>query len=125
MKKILLVEDDFFIRDIYEKTFRKAGYEVSSAVNGDDALKEIAKNKYDAILLDIMIPMVNGLDVLKAARQPGSLAKDTPILLLTNLGQEVIIKQAFALGADGYLLKAQLNPKQVIEEVEALLNRGK
>jgi CheY-like chemotaxis protein len=120
-KKILLVEDEFFIRDLYERYLTKNGYEVISAIDGEDGLNKAKENKVDLILLDIMMPKLTGMEVLKKIKTEDNISKDTPVYLLTNLGPESIIKEAFKLGAEGYLLKAKMLPKQIVEEIKKIL----
>lgn len=117
MRKILIAEDDFFIRDIYSKVFSLSGYEVQVAVDGMDALEKIKANHYDMILLDIMMPRMTGIDVLKTVRTLDTPAKTTPIFIITNLGQQNVIEDAFKLGMDGYILKSQVSPQQIVEEI--------
>lgn len=117
-KKILLIEDEFFIRDLYERYLKKSGYEVITAVDGEDGLDKALNNQVDLILLDIMMPKMTGIEVLEKIKQDNSIAKATPVYLLTNQVQESIIKEAFKLGAEGYLIKAQLLPKQIVEEIQ-------
>lgn len=118
MKKILIAEDDFFIRDIYSKIFSGSGYEVEVAVDGTDALTKI-KNlpQFDIILLDIMMPGMSGLDVLRALRTLTLPVKDTPVFIITNLGQENVIEEAFKIGMDGYIIKSQVTPQQIVDEI--------
>ena len=118
MKRILIVEDDTFIRDLYTRAFSRSNYEVEAAADGEEAITKVKSGKYDMILLDIMLPKITGINVLRAIRDPGGATKDVPVFLITNLGQEDIIKEAFKIGADGYLLKAQLTPKDVVNEIE-------
>lgn len=125
MRNILIIEDDFYIRDIYNKSFTQAGYIVDVASDGQEALNKVKDKTYDIILLDIMLPRVTGIDVLRAFRSPQSKVKSTPIFLITNLGQEDVIKEAFKIGANGYLLKAQLTPQDVVTEIEAVFNQAK
>lgn len=119
MKKILLIEDDFFIRDIYTKSFTNAGYSVDIAIDGHEALEKVKTSAYDIILLDIMLPKITGIDVLRSFRAPNSPVENIPIFLLTNLGQDDIIKEAFKIGADGYLLKAHLKPQEIVGEINS------
>src|SRR3989344_42398 len=124
MKTILIVEDDFHIQDIYRMAFLKTGnYSVETASDGQEALVKLRAHVYDLILLDIMLPKVTGIDVLRAMRSPSSPTRDTPIILITNLGQEDIIKEAFKIGADGYLIKAQFTPQDVVTEVDAFFEQ--
>lgn len=123
MKTLLIVEDDYYIRDIYQRTFVKGGYAVDLAADGQEAVTKGGEKTYDLILLDIMLPKVTGIDVLKQLRTEGKPNAKTPIYLITNLGQEDIIKQAFALGADGYLIKSQLRPNEILREVETFFQQ--
>lgn len=117
-KKILLVEDDAFVRDLYNTVLTKAGYEIEIANDGEEAVGMAGYKIYDLILLDIMLPKLTGMEVLKALRADGSRAKDTPVYLLTNLGEENIMQEAYKIGANGYLLKAKYLPKQLVDEVD-------
>jgi CheY-like chemotaxis protein len=117
MRKILIAEDDFFIRDIYSKVFSLSGYQVEVAADGLDALEKIKTKPYDIILLDIMMPRMTGLDVLKSVRALSTPAKSTPIFIITNLGQQNVIEDAFKLGMDGYILKSQVSPQQIVDEI--------
>ena len=117
MRKILIAEDDFFIRDIYSKVFSLSGYNVSVAVDGADALQKIQEQPFDMILLDIMMPRMTGIDVLKNVRALKTATKSTPIYIITNLGQQNVIEEAFKLGMDGYILKSQVSPQQIVDEI--------
>jgi CheY-like chemotaxis protein len=117
MRKILIAEDDFFIRDIYSKVFSLSGYNVEVSVDGMDAFEKIKTKQYDIILLDIMMPRMTGLDVLKSVRALNIPAKSTPIFIITNLGQQNVIEEAFKFGMDGYILKSQVSPQQIVDEI--------
>ncbi len=117
MKKILIAEDDFFIRDIYSRVFSLSGYEVQVAVDGADALEKIKAQAYDMILLDIMMPKMTGIDVLRNLRSQESAAKNTPVFIITNLGQQNVIEEAFKMGMDGYIIKSQVTPQQIVGEI--------
>lgn len=119
----MIVEDDYFISDIYKRVFTKAGYIVDTALDGEIAINIVKDNSYDIILLDIMLPKVTGINVLKEFRKPEALALHTPVFLITNLGQEAIIKEAFKIGADGYLLKAQLTPQDIVSEINNFFDK--
>lgn len=121
-KKILLVEDEESLRDIYNRQLAISGFEATCLATGKEGLEAVVKNKYDLILLDIMLPDINGLDILKSVKQNQDQAiKSTPVILLTNLGQDQIIQDGFQLGADAYLVKASYTPEQVIDEIKNLL----
>ena len=117
MRKILIAEDDFFIRDIYSKVFSLSGYEVAVAGDGAEALEKIKTQTYDMVLLDIMMPKMTGIDVLKNMRAVTTPAKDFPVFIITNLGQQNIIEEAFKVGMDGYILKSQVTPQQIVDEI--------
>lgn len=117
MRKILIAEDDFFIRDIYSKVFSLSGYEVHVAVDGVDALEKIKAEAFEMVLLDIMMPRMTGIDVLKNIRALDTPAKTIPVFIITNLGQQNVIEEAFKLGMDGYILKSQVTPQQIVDEI--------
>lgn len=115
-KKILLIEDDAYVRDLYQTVLAKEGYDVSIAEDGEKALEVVGQGSFDLILLDIMLPKLTGIDVLKRLKADDA-TKDISVYLLTNLGDEGVIDEAFKLGANGYLLKAKYLPKQMVKEV--------
>jgi len=118
-KTILIIEDDLFVRELYERILEKRGFVVEAVEDGIQGLELARSKSFDLILLDIMLPKKNGLAILKDLREKGSSTERTPVFLLTNLGQESIVREAFRIGADGYLLKARFLPKQVVEEIES------
>jgi len=114
--KILIVEDDPYVRRVYQRLFEFSKYEVQQAATGTEGL-EIARSKQpNLILLDLMLPTVSGLDVLKDLKSKKE-TKDIPVLVLTNLGEEQVMETALSLGADGYMVKADFTPEQVLEQV--------
>jgi len=123
-RKILLIEDDVFVSDIYTRELKKGGYEAAVATDGLEGVEMAKADKYDLILLDIMMPKKTGIDVLKEVRAPNFPNKETPVYLLTNLGQGSIIKQAIEIGAQGYLLKARVLPSQVLQAVNDFFEKG-
>lgn len=120
-KKILIIEDEAFIADLYARQLTLAGFNVKIANDGITGLKFLETEPFDLLLQDIMLPGINGLEVIKQwrAKSPQS---TMPILLLTNLGQDAVIKAGFALGAQGYLIKASYTPDQVVAEVKNALS---
>lgn len=121
-KRILLIEDEEYIRDLYKRQLELSGFVTDAFGNGKDGLSAAEKNTYDLILLDIMLPDVNGLQILQTLRQ-NPMTKLVPCVLLTNLGQDAVIKQGFELGADGYLVKAAYTPDQIVQEIKNILLR--
>lgn len=121
MKKILLVEDDQFLREFYQELLQEEGYLVDAASEGETALKKIQEGTFNLILLDIMLPKLDGLQILQSLKLNPPKVANGPIVVLTNLGQDSIIRQCFELGAEGYLIKSSLNPGQVLTEVRSYL----
>lgn len=119
-KKILLVEDEDFIRDLYVRQLTKAGYLIKAVADGQSALNALRQEVFDLLLLDIMLPGMNGLQVLREYKTQNPNSKMITILL-TNLGQEAVIKEGFELGAQAYLIKASYTPDQVVNEVRNAL----
>lgn len=122
-KKILLVEDEDFIRELYSRQLTKAGFSVKSAVDGQSGLNTLKSEQFDLLLLDIMLPGMNGLQLLREFKTQYPNAPMITILL-TNLGQEAVIKEGFELGAQAYLIKASYTPDQVVNEVKNALAGG-
>lgn len=123
-KRILIVEDDQFLREFYQELLTDEGYLVDPAADGDIALQKIQSNQYDLILLDIMLPKRDGVQILRDLKVSPPKSADTSIVVLTNLGQDLVIKQCFDLGAKGYLIKSALNPDQVLTEIKSYLQKN-
>ncbi len=122
-KRILIVDDDEFLLDMYTTKFREAGFEVDFAVEGRTAKEKMKKYSYDAILLDIVMPQLDGFTLLKDLRQEKGDIKNTLIVYLTNLGQREDIEKGLALGVDDYIIKAHFTPSEVVKKVEELLTK--
>ncbi len=117
-KKIMLVEDDPFISDIYHIKLSEAGYDVSIASNGLEAMKKLEEGEIpDLMLLDIVMPYMDGRDVLKTMRESAAW-KDVPVILLTNISEKQQVEEAFKYGAKDYLIKSHFTPSEVIEKVQ-------
>ena len=122
MKHVLVVEDDSDILFIYSHALEGADYKVDQAIDGQEAIEKIDANTYDLVLLDIMLPKVTGIDVLKHIRASEK-AKVTPVYLLTNISQEPIIQQCFKIGAQGYIIKTQVTPADVVKELDKFFEK--
>ncbi|AHB40395.1 TPA: response regulator [candidate division WWE3 bacterium] len=114
--KVLIIEDEQDIRTIYAEVLQNAGYVVDQAPNGEIGGDKIKNSDWSILLLDIMLPGKDGLKILKDLKETPELKKG-PVVVLTNLNSEHIIQEAFKLGADGYLIKSEVNPDKVVEEV--------
>ncbi len=120
-KKILVVDDDQYIRELYEEVLKEAGYTVETAVDGEEGLALMQKGGYDLVLLDVMMPKRDGLGVLSALNANPPVQKNGPIILVTNLGHDPIIKEAMQKGAASYMVKDSMNPDQFVENVKKQL----
>ena len=121
MNKLILIEDEVFIHDLYKKMLEKAGYLVLSAYEGEEGLKLIKENSDTAlVLLDVMLPKMHGIEVLREAKKD-ELSKKTEIVLLSNLGDESIIQESISLGARDYLRKVNITPRDLVNLVEKYL----
>jgi len=119
---LLLVEDDMFVSDIYLTKLRKEGFQVESAIDGRDALKKMKTLVPDMVLLDLMMPYVDGMEVLEFMKQDKKLAS-VPVIVLTNLSEKENINRAMQLGADDYIIKSHFTPSEVLEKIQSLLNK--
>ncbi len=119
--KILIVEDDQILRDMYGAKFTAEGFEVLTAENGLIGLEVAKTKKPSAILLDVMMPKLDGFATLKEIKADKSLKK-IPVVMLTNLGQEEDIRRGQELGADDYFVKANQTPAEIVAKVKTLLN---
>ncbi len=119
-KKILIVEDEKDIRELYTEVLKDSGFDVTEAPDGEIGLKEATSGKHDVVLLDIMLPKMDGLQILREIKKDPKLA-GLKVLLLTNLSTDNVIKEGFALGADSYVIKSEMTPDQVIDEVNKAL----
>ena len=120
MKKILLVEDDPLLLDIYTTKLQQSGFEVQTVEEGEKAVVAIQDQKPDIVLLDIVLPHVDGWEILRQVQASEEL-KRIPIVILSNLGQKEEIEKGLRLGAVKYLIKAHYTPSQVVEEVVKLI----
>lgn len=120
-KKILIVEDDQFLREFYQELLQAEGYFVDIAADGEVALSKLQNNEYNLVLLDIMLPKKDGVQILRDLKVSPPKSPNVTIVVLTNLGQDSVIKECFDLGAEGYLIKSALNPDQVLTEVKSYL----
>ncbi len=120
-KRILIVEDDQFLREFYQELLQTEGYLVDAAADGEVGTQKVSQGGYDLVLLDIMLPKKDGLQILRDAKISPPKSPIKCIVMLTNLGQDAVIKEGFSLGAQGYLIKASYTPDQVVAEVKNAL----
>ncbi len=118
------MEDDQFLREFYQELLQAEGYLADVAPDGEFGLSKLISNEYDLVLLDIMLPQKDGVQILRDLKVKPPKSSNITIVVLTNLGQDSVIKECFDLGADGYLIKSALNPDQVLTEVKSYLQKG-
>lgn len=119
-KKILIVDDDKFLLDIYSLKFKSKGYEVDTAFGGEEAIKKLRDNKPDILLLDIVMPGMDGIETLQKIKDE-KLEDGITRIVLSNQSQQTDIDKATALGVDGYIIKASCTPSEVLSKVEEII----
>jgi len=120
MQYILLIEDDPFLIDIYSTKLKKSGFDVGIAKDGKEAVEKLKEKKPDLVVLDIVLPHLDGWEVLANIKEDSE-RKDTKVVVLSNLGQKEEVEKGLALGAAKYLIKAHHTPTEVVEEVKKCL----
>lgn len=120
-KKVLCIEDEHFISELYARALTKAGYEVDVQLDGQKGLAAAQTDRYDIILLDLMIPNITGIEVLRTLRDPVKTPKmHARIIITTNLEQRDDIRDDIEQQADGYLVKAEITPHQLVDFLSRL-----
>lgn len=123
LKNILIIEDDVLIRDLYRMALANADYSVETAESADEAYQKLTTFHPDFIFLDVMLPGVSGLEILKELRTNDTHGcKNTSIVILTNLAQRSVADFAMENGADGFIIKADMLPKDLPKVIESLQN---
>ena len=118
--KILIVEDDKFLRDLISQKLLREGFDVATAVDGEDGINKVKEEKPDLVLLDLILPGIDGFEVLGKIREDSAFA-DLPVIILSNLGQKEDIEKGIQLGAVDYLIKAHFTPQEVIDKIKGAL----
>lgn len=120
-KKILLIEDDAFTSDVYNDILTQAGYDVSVAIDGEEGLFKARQGGYALILLDLLMPKVDGLGFLQGLKEKPAVSRNGKIVVLTNITQDPVIQEALKLGANSFMIKSDLTPGQLVEKVKQIL----
>ncbi len=120
MAKILVVEDDNFLREMVCRKLKKEGYEVVSTMDGEEGIEKIKEEKPDLVLLDLILPGINGYKVLEEVKAEPEV-KETPVIILSNLGQNDEINKGLNLGATDFLIKAHFTPPDVIDKIKEII----
>ena len=119
-KTILIVEDDKFLRELIAQKLIKEGYEASQAIDGEEGIKKIKEEKPDLVLLDLILPGIDGFEVLSRMKEQPTLTS-IPVIILSNLGQKEDVEKGLKLGAVDYLIKAHFTPGEIIEKIRNTL----
>ena len=116
-KNILIVEDDKFLRELIVQKLIKEGYDAAEAIDGEEGIKKVKTAKPDLVLLDLILPGIDGFEVLTRMKEDPSLAQ-IPVIILSNLGQKDDVERGLKLGAVDYLIKAHFTPREIIDKIK-------
>lgn len=119
-QKILIIEDDKFLRELISRKLEKEGYIVCEAIDGEEGEKKIREEKPSLVLLDLILPGIDGFEVLSRIKRDPVL-EPIPIIILSNLGQKEEIEKGLKLGAIDFLVKAHFTPAEIIEKIKNIL----
>ena len=119
-KKILIIEDDKFLRELIAQKLFKEGFEAAEAIDGEEGIKKIKSENPDLILLDLILPGIDGFEVLSRMREDSTLASIS-VIILSNLGQKEDVEKGLKLGAVDYLIKAHFTPGEIIDKIKVAL----
>ena len=119
-KKISVIEDDKFLRELIVQKLSNEGYDVIESVDGEKGVESVKKEKPDLILLDLILPGIDGFEVLARIKSDPAVS-EVPIIILSNLGQKEDIERGLKMGAADYLIKAHFTPEEIINKVNAIL----
>jgi len=124
MSKILLIEDDKFLRELIIQKLGREGFEVAEATEGEGGLLKMKEEKPDLVLLDLLLPGIDGFEVLSRMKKDPEL-EATPVIILSNLGQRDGVQKGIDLGAEDYLIKAHFTPGEIVGRIKATLEAKK
>lgn len=125
MPSVILVEDDPMIGEIYQRKFSSAGFDIAIATSGKECLDKMREKKYDLALLDVVLPEMNGFEILKEIKTSGKYDLGTKVFIFSNLSSKEDYDKAIEMGADGYIPKTQFNPSELIDEIRRMINEFK
>lgn len=120
--KLLVIEDDSFLRELIVKKLINEGFEVLEGVDGEEGLKRAQEGGMDMILLDLILPGIDGFEVLKRVKEDPKI-NSVPVIILSNLGQKEDIERGLKLGATDFLIKAHFTPAEIIEKIKSVLKK--
>ncbi len=119
-KTILIIEDDKFLRELIVQKLLKESYNISEAVDGEEGIKKVKEEKPNLVLLDLILPGIDGFEVLSKMKEDSGLVS-IPVIILSNLGQKEDVEKGLKLGAVDYLIKAHFTPGEIIDKIKSVL----
>jgi DNA-binding response OmpR family regulator len=119
-KKILIIEDDKFLRELITRKLSGDGFNIVEATDGEEGMKKLKEEKPDLVLLDLILPGIDGFEFLTKAKEDPSISS-IPIIILSNLGQREEVEKGLKMGATDYLIKAHFTPGEIIEKIKNIL----
>ena len=119
-KRILIIEDDKFLRELISRKLKDEEFEIVEAVDGEEGLKKITEEKPDLILLDLILPNIDGFEVLSRMKEDLKITA-IPVIILSNLGQKEEVERGLKLGAADYLIKAHFTPGEIVEKIKNVM----
>ncbi len=119
-KKILVIEDDKFLRELIVRKLSDDGFATAEAMDGEEGIKKVKEEKPNLILLDLILPSIDGFEVLSQIKKDENL-KSIPVIILSNLGQKEEVEKGLKMGAVDYLIKAHFTPGEIIEKIKNIL----
>jgi len=120
MKTILIIEDDRFLRELIVRKLKGEGYQTNEAADGEEGCEKVKKSPPDLVLLDLILPGIDGFEVLSKIKEEPTLSA-IPVIILSNLGQREEVEKGLKMGAVDYLIKAHFTPGEIIEKIKAVL----
>ena len=120
--KILIIEDDKFLRDLLSQKLTREGFKVLAAMEGEEGIKIAGEEMPNLVLLDLILPGLDGFDILERLKKDSRLSS-IPVLVLSNLGQKEDIERAISSGAEGFLIKANFTPGEIVDKVKSVLQK--
>jgi DNA-binding response OmpR family regulator len=120
MKKILIIEDDEFLQGLEATKIKNSGYEVITAINGEDGMRRISDSKVDLVLLDLLLPNYDGFQILKNIRE-SEINKNIPVIVFSNLSEKNDIDKANELGATKFMIKSNFSLEELLEYINKIL----
>jgi len=118
--KILIIEDDKFLRELISQKLLKEGYDIIEAMDGEKGIEEVKNKKPDLILLDLILPGIDGFEILAKIKADPKISK-IPVIILSNLGQKTDIQKGLEMGAVDYLIKAHFTPTEIVEKIRQVI----